>query len=243
MNLKFITYYIACIILLVGCSSDDTRVMDETDDSTVTVTNVLFIGNSHTYYNQGLANHLQHFGDSFQVSLLADEAAQGGYTLENHLASTATLNAISNTDWDFIVLQENSYRAAYEREEMLASISEFSTLLGSTNATVLLFQTWAYQDTPEMHPLIDQSYSSASSDTGYAVVRIGRIWNTFIAQYPEISLYSEDDVHPSPAGTYLTTGLFFKKLFNYSSITGPYQGTLSAEEASIIQAFVSSTTI
>lgn len=238
--MKSLFSYIIFFLFLAGCQSDDTRVVDEIQNDTPVATKILFIGNSHTYYNQGVAIHVKRFAESFDIAMLSQESAQGGFTLEDHLNATTTLAAIESEDWDIIVLQENTFRAAYEPEAMQSSISEFTTLLGTTTATVYLFQTWAYHGMPEMNPLLNEAYTTASNTSGYPVLRIGNLWNTFIDQHPSIPLHDGDQVHPAMTGTYLTSALFFKKLFNYQQLSSTYLSSLTEEEATIIQEFVSS---
>ena len=239
----FKKYILVLFVIVVSCDNDDGAVSlinDEPVDQTISI---LFIGNSHTNYNSGLATHLEGFASSFEIDIQTEIVAPNGFTLEQHVQSESTLFRIENTDWDVIILQENTYRAAYETEEMKQSILDFTEVFATSNTQVSLFKTWAYQDMPEMNNLLTIAYNESSVLSNFPVIPIGSVWETFI-DTSSINIYDDDTVHPNPNGTYLTAGLFFKKLFpDQNIISSSYNSSLTPELANEIKTFVSSQTI
>ncbi len=230
-------------VIVVSCDNDDGAVSAMNDAPVDETLSILFIGNSHTNYNSGLATHVEEFASSFGIDVQAEIVAPNGFTLEAHVQSESTLFRIQNTDWDIIILQENTYRAAYETEEMKQSILDFTEVFATSNTQVSLFKTWAYQDMPEMNNLLDIAYNESSVLSNFPVIPIGSVWETFITT-STIDIYDDDNVHPNPTGTYLTAGLFFKKLFPDQDITSStYHSSLTPELANEIKTYVSSQTI
>ena len=244
VRLFFKKLILMLLIVVVSCDNDDETVMPTINEVPVNETiSILFVGNSHTNYNSGLATHLEGFTSSFEIDVHAEIVAPNGFTLEQHIQSESTLSRIQNTDWDIIILQENTYRAAFETEEMKQSILAFSELFATSNTQVYLFKTWAYQDMPEMNNLLDIAYNESSVLSNFPIISIGSVWETFIAT-SSINIYDDDGVHPNPNGTYLTSGLFFKKLFSDQDIIpSSYNSSLTPELANEIKTFISSQTI
>jgi hypothetical protein len=96
---------------------------------------------------------------------------------------------------------------------------------------------------PEMNNLLTIAYNESSVLSNFPVIPIGSVWETFI-DTSSIPIYEDDTVHPNPNGTYLTAGLFFKKLFpDQNIISSSYNSSLTPELANEIKTFVSSQTI
>ena len=95
---------------LFACSQEanDGNVQNEIDgDVSFGKEAVLFIGNSHTYYNQGISSHLSKFRDNDNLGFkpLIQEVAVGGYSLQDHLSDQTTLDKINERSWDAILDQ------------------------------------------------------------------------------------------------------------------------------------------
>src|SRR5512140_446441 len=72
-----------------------------------TCTRVLFIGNSYTYVNDlpgTFAGLARAGGHKVETGM----AAEGGWTLADHVQSTQTMNLLNSENWDYAVLQEQS---------------------------------------------------------------------------------------------------------------------------------------
>ena len=230
-----------CCLLLLACSkSDDSEIQVDMSSDEIIAKKILFIGNSHTQYNGGLDLHLRGFTSDAEIPTLITAQAISGFTLEDHLNLPATLDLIASEAWDIIVLQENTSRAAYEPSEMLESIEAFKTLFGQSGSEVYLFQTWAYENIPEMNALLTNVYNQAVTTSGFKLLSVGSLWVQFHSQQ-SLSLYNDDGVHPNLLGTYLNAAIFYKKFFGATDLdTVNYNATLDLEQATIVKTFVSS---
>lgn len=200
---------------------------------------ILFIGNSHTNFNGGLDTHLRGFVNTDDTSNLIAIQAFGGFTLKNHLDNQSTLDIIASEEWDFIVLQENSYIAAFEPNEMLDSIERFKTLFAQSGSEIYLFKTWAYEDMPVMNTLLTNVYNQAHINSGFKRMPIGTYWTQFHNEHTT-SLYNDDGIHPNLLGTYLNAAIFFKKFYDVNDLTrSGYEAMLTEDQAIMVKAFVS----
>lgn len=236
--MKYLIQLFLLLFLINSCSEPDNTSGPSVGNPNIDK-QVLFIGNSHTNFNLGLPTYVKGFAASYGINSNVRMSAPNGFTLEDHLTFQATIDLINSENWDVIILQENSYRAANETHLMLNSIESFITLLQSSGATIYLFKTWAYQDQPEMLLDLDEAYNMANAISGYQVVPIGTIWRNFSVIHT-INLYEGDDVHPNIAGSYLTAAVFYKKVFNSNFLSdSSYNGQINTEDATLIKDFVS----
>ena len=199
---------------------------------------ILFIGNSHTYYNQGLDFHLSKYAASIlrPEKPMFEQIAFGGFTLEEHLRSEATMNKIKHGDWDAIVLQENTLRAANERNAALTSIQRFDDHKSLADAHRYLFMTWAYRDKPNMMAAIRQTYEASAAGSTMKIVPAGLAWELVKEDTEnEIELYDPDGIHPTLAGTFLTATLFYLAIYDKNPMDNPYTGGLKVETANYLK--------
>ncbi len=162
-------------------------------------TRVLFIGNSITYWNDGIDLHTMNLAlEAYpETETYCSSITGGGYTLEMHYNTESILQAIENGDWDLVVLQEQSTRPVNDPELFYEFATLFDELIVNSGAETVLFFSWNYRDNPEM--LEDQSaaYNYIGIVLGVPVIPVGRAWQLSMEQNPLIVLYIADGVHAS----------------------------------------------
>lgn len=117
---------------------------------------ILFIGNSYTYYNS-LDGMVEAMLNVSGVPAEAQRSAPGGWRLRQHFNGEVpkkrpemkpTPDWIKSSDWDFVVLQEQSAGAVAERAEFLEFGKKLCDMIHENcpDAKVLLYQTWGRCD-------------------------------------------------------------------------------------------------
>jgi hypothetical protein len=190
---------------------------------------ILFIGNSHTYYNQGISGHLLKFrnNDNLEFEPLIQEAAQGGYSLQDHLNDPSTIAKVKGRAWDFIILQENTSVAAETLQSTTDAMIAFSDLVSQNDTKILLFMTWPYKDNPEMLSGIKNTYQAGASAIKGTIVTIGEEWMAIDTNDEvEVNLYDADGIHPSREGTFFASAKFYKAIYKKPPSDNPYQAAL-----------------
>ncbi len=236
--MKNLILFLLLTIGLIGFSQSQTR-------------KVLFLGNSYTYFNN-LPQIVSDLATNTGDVLIFDSHMPGGYTLQDHFASTVSKNKILSNNWDYVVLQEQSQRPSFAVP--LAFFNAFGALKGYIKqnkpcAQVTSFMTWGYLNGDSqncatnpsvctytgMDNIIRERYMDFSDVHESEVTPVGVVWRFIKENYPSINLYDPDGSHPSLAGSYIAACCFYTSIFrkNPTLISNNYG--LDATTASIIK--------
>ena len=205
---------------------------------------ILFVGNSFTFYNDGIDYHLQNMlrleKSTDTINYITQKVAVSSYTLEAHYQDPVTMDKIKNSRWNLVVLQEQSTRPVNNPGLFLEFATKLDSEIKKTNSGVALFMTWAPEDTPSDLNLIAASYNSVGAALKDIVVPVGKVWEYFRKNNSNIDLYFSDRKHPSLAGTYLTACVFFNVVFKKNPVDNGYVPVgLSTEDSKTIKKIVS----
>jgi len=207
---------------------------------------VLFIGNSYTYMND-LPHMFAELARSGGHKVDTNMAAEGGLALSDQVNSSATLNKLKSSKWDFVVLQEQSQLPADEYNRttnMYPAASQLVHQIEDLGATPMFFMTWAHRDGwPEaglpdyqsMQFQIDRGYLGIAQELGVPVAPVGYAWLIAIGQNPQLDLWQEDGSHPTEQGTYLAACVFYAAIFRQSPAGLAYLAGLPKETAHLLQ--------
>ena len=171
---------------------------------------ILFLGNSFTFVND-LPSVV-----SEMLSCETRSHTRGGARLAEQLypeteMGAKTLRALKEEKWDYVVLQEQSFAPVNTKGRFIKSVKALTKLIFENGATPVLYATWAYREGSgklektgltyeEMDNALFESYHEAASETGALVADAGRL---FTKMRKILNPYSNDDYHPSQAGTAL----------------------------------------
>jgi len=172
---------------------------------------VLFIGNSYTEYNslqKMFASICKHNDLEVETYMLAE----GGMSLQFHYYEEATHTVLRETDWDYVVLQEQSVIPSEQPKELFNSVKRFSELLDGRETKLALYSTWSRKFLPHIQKDIDDAYSIASAEFNCELIPIGKAWSIALERYSSINLFADDHSHPSWLGSYLAACVIFMKL-------------------------------
>ena len=200
---------------------------------------VLFVGNSFTYYNNGLQSHFRKL--TWSSGLLTRENSRArimtisGGQLPEHVGGFK--NVMSGDDWDVVVLQGHSLGPISEDTAgaFRKAARKFTRIAKKQGTRSVLFMTWAYAGKPEMTALLDKAYTEIGRELDAQVVPVGLSFAKVVAERPDIALTTDDDLHPTLAGTYLAACTFFAALYDQSPEGLDYDAGLDADTAGYLQ--------
>ena len=86
-----------------------------------------------------------------------------------------------------------------------------------------------------MQKAIDQGYLDIANELKTAVAPVGVAWNDIQNQGAPVQLFQADDVHPTPAGTYLAAAVFYATIFGESPVRLHDHGGLDNTAAATLQ--------
>lgn len=226
--------------LVFSCSKNGmTQEQQEVSVPTNTgVEDVLFIGNSHTYYNSGIAFHVGRFraNDGLTYEPYIQELAFGGFSLAVHLENEATLDKLNERTWEVIVLQENTSVATNDGMATIEAVKSFQQLVGQKGTKIFLYMTWPYKDEPSMFTNIRTTYDEAAKATGATIIPVGEVWLSILAEERnDIDLYDIDGVHPTLQGTYLAAAMCYDRIFRKNPSDNLYNAGLDPTTAQYLK--------
>ncbi len=202
---------------------------------------VLFVGNSFSYYNNSLHNHVLRLAkeadpvnaDSYQFKSMT---ISGGFLYEEEPAMPAMLKS---KKWDVVVLQGNSSEPLPSNREhaarFRASVLAIDKLVRESGAKSALYMTWAYQGKPEMTAPLAEAYTGVGNEAGALVVPAGLAFERALRERPGLVLHVSDKMHPTLAGSYLVACTFFSALYGKSAVGMAYPEGLDKDTASFLQ--------
>ncbi len=199
---------------------------------------VLFVGNSHTYFNGGVDFHLQNLLNAVhpEWGAVIQAHTMGGYTLENHFNDTSTLNAISNGNWDLVILQEQSSRPMLYPDLFYQYSTALNSVIAQSGALTGFYMTWAWKNNPEMYIPIRDAYNYIGAYLDALVGPCGIAYHNSAAADSTINLYAPDNYHPSLYGTYLVSCTFLASVWNINPVGNTYIPTgIDATMAAYLQ--------
>ncbi len=237
-----------CVLLLIfgSCSQETDSSLQNTENTQNNnhqenqdeAESILFIGNSLSFFNNGVDFHINNFYDLGEVNngtYHLELSALPGYTLQNHLNHLATQNQINSRSWQKVILQENGVEVIEHPEASFESFREFANLFQSKPTQVYLFMTWAYEGHPEMTQQLYDFYKSVADETGFVLIPVGLGWRDLTLSFPEITLLNQDGVHPSLQGTFFSSAMIFEVISGQLSSQNPYNANLTEAQATTLK--------
>lgn len=179
--------------------------------------NILFIGNSYTGRNnlpQLLTELVASAPESQRLTTRAILA--NGMPLRAHWNKGEAQQALAETAWDYVVLQEQSTLPLKNSTRMHESVRLFDTEIKKHSAQTVLYLTWARQDAPERQTQLSEAYTSIGAELGATIAPVGIAWQMALQEQPQIILHEADKSHPTPSGSYLAACVFYAALFHAS---------------------------
>lgn len=196
---------------------------------------VLFVGNSFTFYNNGLHTHLRKFLNSRidnEDTAFAQKMTtiSGGYLAQHQPGLPSLLKSFKP---DVVVLQGYSTESIEPAEAAAfrSSVKTLARMARKHNANPVLLMTWAYTGKPEMTDQIARAYESVGAEYGLKVLPVGLAFALAEATIPGIRLRVDDLKHPTLEGSYLAAAVIYSALYRLSPVNLSYTAGLDADLA------------
>ena len=178
---------------------------------------ILFIGNSLTFWNNGIYSHLEKLAASADapVALGTGKSVKGGATLKVQWERAEPRALIAQGHWTEVVLQEDlpEINLSYFREHARHFVEE----IRKTKARPILLMTWAYARLDWIdNEQIAQGHRNLGRELGVEVAPVAVAWQRVLRERPDLDLFAPDREHPSIHGTYLETCVVYATLMRTS---------------------------
>jgi len=191
-----------------------------------TKVDVLFIGNSFTYYNQmpDILSAISKFNVDSAYYIESDSVVYGGFTLEKHWQKKTALEKINSKRWDYIIFQGQSSTMmnVYAKKSFETHLKAYVESIRSVSpdTRIILFSTWPYHENSAFYVKNGIDYFTMLKDTQEEYYRFAKQFNTGVvytgtpfyeAKKRGINTY-HDGHHPNKNGSHLVATLFYKHL-------------------------------
>ena len=212
--------------------------------------NVLFIGNSYTYFNDMPAAIFKEIAESAGYSVRVSSIVKGGWTLEKHAdpadeCGGKVEQALNGEKYDFVVLQEQSCNPATDTDSFYSACRLLAKKIKKNGAQILLYSTWGRKKgssvlekygftTESMTYKLAAAYESIGEELGIARAYVGLAFFD-VTSNTDIDLYDRDLTHPSYSGSYLAAMTLFSRMFEEDAESILFDGELPRGEAEILK--------
>lgn len=167
---------------------------------------VLFIGNSHTYYND-MPHIFAGLCREQNVDVAVTMLAHGGKGWDFHLQEPEVRFNILYGGYDAVVLQHVAHPMG-DLSVMAESGRELIRWVKESGAAPVLYMTWTTKaDGEAAQDSMSGAYRRLQQETGCALAPVGEKWWEYHREHPEVELYDADGQHASPAGSGLAASV------------------------------------
>ncbi len=160
---------------------------------------ILFIGNSHTYYND-MPLMVKQRAEDEEYTCRVTMIAHGGWFLAQHAAEPDVRFNILYGNYDYVVLQEHAHPFG-PKEKYLDAVITLNRMIREAGSTPILYECWAKKNEPENQALMNEAHQEAAEKTGALLAPVGENWWSYLKSWPNLEMYAEDGAHASPAGS------------------------------------------
>jgi hypothetical protein len=162
---------------------------------------VLFIGNSLTYTND-LPAMVQALASASGISLVTDEATEGGFALEDHWYYSSARSKVQNGNFDIVIMQQGPSSLPESRTFLREWAAIWAEEIRKRGGEPGLYAVWPEAARSDVFGDVSESYRLAAQDVSGFFFPVGDTWLEVWSRDASAELYGRDDFHPSSAGTY-----------------------------------------
>ncbi len=217
---------------------------------------VLFIGNSYTSYNN-LPLLVKNLSTSAGKTLNIDSNIPGGYLMSSHLNDATTLSKISQGNWDYVILQEQSQIPTidyYRYNDMYPAMTDLKSVIEQYNpcAKIITYMTWGrrfggqqcdpsgtycspvFANFNHMQDSLTSAYLEISELLNIQCAPVGVTWQNILND-TTLVLHSGDNSHPNIDGSYVAALSIFSSIWKQGTSGLTYTAGISNQLAQYYQ--------
>jgi hypothetical protein len=173
---------------------------------------ILFVGNSLTSEN-GLPSIVCRLAYAAGRAAICEAVVGPGFAIEDHLAQGIVQRRLSGERWSYVVMQQGPSALESSRVNLRTFVREIAPLIRDAGAIPVMYAVWPAMNRAIDFPRVSESYRLAAQDVGGMFAPAGDAWLEAWRIDPLLRLYSEDDFHPTYAGSYLAALVIYRVIF------------------------------
>lgn len=188
--------------------------------------NVLFVGNSYTYYNDMPSAYFAPMAEECGYEAEVMSITRGGYRLCQFAdpCNEEGARLRRETDgkhFDFAVLQEHSVNPIKDEDGFIKAVGDVASLISADK--FILYATWGRNDgsetldqlgltREEMTAKLSEAYNKAADKYGMQVAEVGKAFLERSRSGNTDELYDPDKSHPSAIGSEIAARVILERI-------------------------------
>jgi hypothetical protein len=220
-------------LLLSGCKTQPIGI-------TPAPRKILFVGDSFTAANGGIAAHVKQLAASAPAprAIIADIDTKGGATLRILQGKQSVHEKIRIGNYDLIVLQDD---LPEYKEHVVTPFFEnarlFEDEIRAAGSRTALLMAWPYERLNWIAlPEIVQAHRELSRELKIPVAPVGNAFARALAERPSLPMLGKDKEHETIHGTYLAACVIYATIYGESPAGFTYcPPGVATEEAGFLQ--------
>lgn len=185
---------------------------------------LLFIGNSHTYYNsmpETVLRLLEATGQKAHVTMLTE----GGKGLTNHVASPAVAFNIRCGKYDAVIAQDRA--TGFDPASFYDGARALKEMADRAGSPFFLYMPWTGRSKRDLQANMTEAHHQFCKSNGCQMAPAGEVFSRILASESSDLLYHDDGNHASAVGSYLAAVTIFytvtgrKRIINVEEIKDP----------------------
>lgn len=160
---------------------------------------VLFIGNSHTYFND-MPDMVAEMFRADQYDCEVTMIAHGGWYLDQHVKEPDVRFNILYGNYDYVVLQEYAHPFGPE-EKFFAAVRKLDQWIREAGSKTVIYMTWARKSEEFVQERMTKAHEQIVAEIGALMAPVGKYWWDYMRSWPDLEMYYEDGAHASAHGS------------------------------------------
>lgn len=160
---------------------------------------ILFIGNSHTYYND-MPLMVQRRANDAGYDCRVTMIAHGGWYLAQHAEEPDVRFNILYGRYDYVVLQEHAHPFGPVDKFRDAAV-RLNELIRQAGSIPVIYECWAKKDEPEKQAFMNEGHQRIAEEINALLAPVGENWWSYMRSWPDLEMYADDGAHASPDGS------------------------------------------
>jgi hypothetical protein len=200
----------ACLLSVTGLAAQT---------ATTPPLRVLFLGNSLTDGNNVPAL-VQAMARLQGIELEYTALAPGGYAIEDHW-SDGHQALLQSGNFDVLVLQQGPSTLVSSQANLRQWAVTWANEARRFDTQPALYMIWPVRTQNNGFDLVSLSYRNAALAANAAIFPAGEAWEQVINTAPSIALYTDDNLHATPAGSFLAAMVIARGLVSLDPVKVP----------------------
>lgn len=167
---------------------------------------LLFIGNSHTYYN-AMPDMVRRLLEATGVRAHVTMLAEGGKTLSYHATAPSTIFNIRHGGYDIVIAQERG--ANFDKSAFLSAARHLYDLTEQARCALYFYMPWPSRTGRMTQTDMTEAYADFCHKSNCFFAPVGEVFARVARVLPGQALIGEDGNHATPFGSYVSAVTIF----------------------------------